>query len=318
MLLIFGRQMTILDSSRKNGGACGVEWHPMSATEQADYFSTQVVRTRRFYLPDWRERQRVRSGFCLVGGGCEWCAPDFEVNRRRFPFLAFEFVSRGTGHVTLGGRRHELSAGHAFFFDSVTPHLIQSDAAEPMVKYFFNFTGQRAAALLDELGLQSGNLIRVLDSSRVVNLLEEVIDHALRGGPLGLRAASAALEYALVLCAGSRQPAATKFDPAYATYLRCRGHVLRNYPVLSSIEEAAKHCHVSAAYLTRLFKRYDHETPLACLTRLKMSQAVIKLRLPEAQVKAVASELGYKSAAHFSRAFKAWSGRSPTDLRTAD
>lgn len=288
----------------------------MSATEQADYFSTQVVRTRRFYLPDWKERQRVRSGLCLVGGGCEWCAPDFVVDRRSFPFLAFEFVSRGKGQVTLAGRRHELSAGHAFFFDPVTPHIIQSDAVEPMVKYFFNLTGPRATALLDELGLQSGSLIRVLDASRVVNLLEEVIDHALRGGQLGLRAASAALEHALVLCADSRQPAATKFDPAYATYLRCRGHVLRNYPVLSSIEEAAKHCHVSAAYLTRLFKRYDQETPLACLTRLKMSQALIKLRQPEAQVKAVASELGYKSAAHFSRAFKAWNGRSPTEIRS--
>jgi AraC-like DNA-binding protein len=290
----------------------------MPVAEQADYFSTQVVRTRRFFLPDWRGRQTLPSSFCLVGGGCEWCAADFKVDRGSFPFLAFEFVSRGKGHVTLSGRRHELSVGHAFFFDSVTPHVIESDAEETLVKYFFNFTGQRAALLLEELNLQSGHLVRVLNASHVGSLLEDVIDHALRGGVLGLRAASAALEYAMVLCAESRQPAATKFDPAYATYLRCRGHLLRNYPVLSSIEQAAMSCHVSAAYLTRLFKRYDDETPLTCLTRLKMSQATIKLRQPEAQVKAVASELGYKSAAHFSRAFKAWSGRSPTDLRSAE
>ena len=29
----------------------------MPATDQADYFSTQVVRTRRFFLPDWMEMQ---------------------------------------------------------------------------------------------------------------------------------------------------------------------------------------------------------------------------------------------------------------------
>jgi AraC-like DNA-binding protein len=287
----------------------------MPATEQADYFSTQVVRTRRFYLPDWKERQRERGGLCLVGGGCEWCAPDFVVDRQTFPYLAFEFVSRGKGHVTLASRMQEIGTGHAFFFDPNTTHVIRSDAEEPMVKYFFNFTGVRATALMEELGIAAGSLIRVLDASRVITLLEEVIDHALRGGRLGLRAASAALEHALVLCADSRQPATTKLDPAYATYLRCRGHILRNYPVLSNIEEAARHCHVSAAYLTRLFKRYDVETPLACLTRLKLSQAAIKLRQPDAQVKAVASELGYKSPAHFSRAFKIWSGRSPTDIR---
>lgn len=283
----------------------------MPATEQADYFSTQVLRTRRFYLTDWRQRRREGDALGLVGGGCEWCAPDFVVDRRSFPFLAFEFVARGRGQVTLAGRRHEVGVGHAFFFDPGTPHVIRSDADEPLVKYFFNLAGPRAAGLLDELGLGAGQVLRVLDAARVVGLLEEVIDHALRGGRLGLRAAAAALEHALVLCADSRQPAATKLDPAYATYLRCRGHLLRNYPVLGSVEEAARHCHVSAAYLTRLFKRYDEETPLACLTRLKLSQAAVKLRQPDAQVKAVASELGYKSAAHFSRVFKQWSGAAP-------
>lgn len=289
----------------------------MPTSEQADYFSNQVVRTRRFFVPDWNASQRDGSAICLVGGGCEWCAPDFVVDRSAFPFLAFEFVSRGTGQVTLGRRQHPVSSGHAFFYDPATPHVIRSDSEDPMVKYFFNFTGKRAEQLTVELGLTAGAVIRVLDAGRVVALLEEAIDHALRGGRLGLRAAAAALEHALVLCADSRQPAATKLDPAYNTYLRCRGHLLRNYPVLTSIEEAARHCHVSAAYFTRLFKRYDDQTPLACLTRLKLSQAAIKLRQPDVQVKAVASELGYKSAAHFSRAFKSWSGHSPTGSRNA-
>lgn len=283
----------------------------MQTTDQADYFSTQVMRTRRFFLPGWEERQHDAGTLGLVGGGCEWCAPDFVVDRRTFPFLAFEFVSRGHGRVTLADQTHELEAGHAFVYDSTTPHVIRSSANEPMVKYFFNFTGRRATSLMSELDLTSGNVLRVTDASRVVTLLEEVIDHALRGGRFGLRAAGAALEHALVLCADSRQSATTKMDPAYATYLRCRGHLLRNYPVLSSIEQAARACHVSAAYFTRLFQRYDSETPLACLTRLKLSQAAIKLRQPDALVKSVAAELGYKSAAHFSRAFKAWSGRSP-------
>ncbi|MBL9132442.1 MAG: AraC family transcriptional regulator [Verrucomicrobiaceae bacterium] len=283
----------------------------MPATDQADYFSTQVVRTRRFFLPEWQERQPDAATLCLVGGGCEWCAPDFVVDRHDFPFLAFEFVGRGRGSVTLSQRKHEIEAGHAFVFDSSIPHVIRSSAEDPMVKYFINFTGKRAHAFMEELNLGAGSVLRVTDAARVVSLLEEVIDHALRGGPYGLRAACAALEHALVLCADSRQPATTKFDPAYATYLRCRGHLLRNYPVLSSIEQAARACHVSAAYFTRLFQRYDSETPLACLTRLKLSQAAIKLRQPDALVKNVAAELGYKSAAHFSRAYKAWSGRSP-------
>lgn len=277
----------------------------MSPTDHADYFSTQVMRTRRFFLP---ERRESASWLGLVAGGCEWCTADFAVDRVKFPFWAFEFVSRGKGEVMLDGQKHELSPGHAFFYDPRTPHVIRSSEEEPMVKYFFNFSGKRAVALMRELGLSSGKVMRVADAARVIPLLEEVIDHALRGGVL---TAAAALEHALALCAESKQPATTKFDPAHATYLRCLGHLLRNYPVLSSVEQAARACHVSAAYFTRLFQRYGTETPLACLTRLKMEQAAIKLRQPEAMVKNIAAELGYKSAAHFSRAYKAWSGKSP-------
>ena len=298
----FVLRMTILDL-----------WYSImpGITDHADYFSEQVARTRRFFLPGWRHRARDTLHLGLAGGGCEWCAPDFVVDRERLPFLAFEFVSRGRGTVRLGKESHELSAGHAFFYDTQTPHVIRSDAADPMVKYFFNFAGARASALMKEWDLKAGTVIRVLDAARVVNLLEEVIDHAVNGAPSGIRSAAIALEHALALCAGSRQPDVTKFDPAYATYLRCRGHLLRNYPVLSTISQAARNCHVSPSYFTRLFQRFDMETPLGCLTRLKVSQATLRLRQNGAQVKAVASELGYKSAAHFSRVFKAWTGKPP-------
>jgi AraC family transcriptional regulator, arabinose operon regulatory protein len=284
----------------------------MRATDKAEYFSNQVVRTRRFFLPDWKERAKRSRGLRLVGGGCEWCAPDFEVRREGFPYLAFELVARGKGAVVLGGRSHELGAGHAFFFDSRTPQVIRSESSDPMVKYFFNFAEAGSQSVFQELGLTPGVVMRVMDVARVEALLEEAIDHALKNSDIGLRAAEAALEHALVLCAESRQPASRAIDPAQMTYLRCRGHLLRNYPLLGSIEQAARNCRVSAAYLTRLFKRFDDETPLALLTRLKMSQAAILLRQPQAQVKAVAAELGFKSAAHFSRVYRRYHGHPPS------
>lgn len=283
-------------------------------TDHADYFSPQVMRTRRFFLPEWDSRTHHSLHLALAGGGCEWCAPDFALNREHLPFQAFEFVSRGRGIVTLDGIVHELSAGHAFFYGPKTRHSIRTDAADPMVKYFFNFTGARAQWLLKEWQLPAGTVVLVRDSARVVALLEEAIDHAVQGDKPGIRSAAAVLEHALSLCAGSMAANVTKFDPAYATYLRCRGHLLRNYPVLNTVHQAAARCHVSPAYFTRLFRRFDKETPLHCLTRLKMSQAAVRLRQPGAQVKAVASELGYKSSAHFSRVYKAWTGRPPVEL----
>jgi AraC-like DNA-binding protein len=196
--------------------------------------------------------------------------------------------------------------------------MIQADRDEPMVKYFFNYVGNHAKHLHDNLGLATGTVIRLLETTKIGSLLAEVIDHAVRDSPLSLRCASAALEYALTLCAEGRQASTTKLDPAYTTYLKCRDYLLRHYPTLPGVEPAARACHVSPAYFTRLFRRYDHETPLSYLTKLKMTQARLLLNEPRAQVKGVAGQLGYKSAAHFSRVFKKWYGESPTLLHQSN
>ena len=282
------------------------------ASHDADYFSRQVTSTRRFYYPDWKQRPPL-GGWTLVGGGCEWCAPDFVIDRQRFPFLAFEFVWRGRGRVMLKGSSHAVSAGTAFVFDASVPHHIESDPESPLVKFFFNFNGVNARRWLERLHLQPGQLWRVRDPARVAELLEEGIDHALSGTAIGDVAAVKTIEHALALSAllraEDREP-----DAAQATFLRCRDHLVRHYPRLGSVEEAAAACGVTASYLTRLFKRFSHETPHHCLLRLKMSQALLLLRQPRVQVKAVAHELGYKSSAHFSRSFTAWHGHPPSAM----
>jgi AraC-like DNA-binding protein len=181
-----------------------------------------------------------------------------------------------------------------------------------LVKYFFNFAGEHIRKLLRELKLRAGTVFRIGEAARMAELLDESIDHALKGTNLGLRASTSAVEHALVLGAEGRRPANPPVDPAYATYLRCRNFMLRQYPLLRSVTDAARECHVSTAYLTRLFQRFDSETPYGCLRRLKLNEALLKLRQPGAQAKAVAVELGYKSAAHFSRAFHDYHGMSPS------
>jgi len=284
-------------------------------TEHADYFSARVTRTRRFYHTDWKKRRRDRRRLCLVGGGSEWCAPDFVVDRTHFPYVAFELVARGKGTLDLAGKHHRLVAGDAYFFDSRHPHVIRSDAADPLVKYFFNFTGEAVRRILEELRLRPGTILRVSALSRIASLLEETIDHALKGSPLGYAAAAIAVEHALVLCAESRITSQGRWQAAHGTYLQCRDFLVQHYPELNSVNDAARGCGLTAAYLTRLFKKFGHETPHDSLLRLKLAHAEQRLRQPDATVKGVAAELGFKSAAHFSRVFRRLNGTAPVHFK---
>jgi AraC-like DNA-binding protein len=285
-------------------------------TEHAPYFSSKVVRTRRFFHPDWKKRQRDHSHLCLVGGGSEWCAPDFIVDRRHFPFVAFELVARGKGTLELSGTSYLLEAGHAYFFDSRQHHVIRSDTRDPLVKYFFNFSGTAIRTLLRELRVAPGIVLRVSALSRIVSLLEESIDHALKSTRLGYTAAVAAAAHALAVCAESRVTFQGNREAAHGTYLKCRDHLVKHYPELATINDAAHQCGVNAAYMTRLFKKFGHETPHDCLLRLKIAHAEQRLRQTGAIIKGVAAELGFKSAAHFSRVFKRLNGTAPVQFKS--
>lgn len=296
----------------------GGDWVTMpKVAEHAPYFSSKVVRTRRFYHTDWKKRLRDRSHLCLVGGGSEWCAPDFVVDRKHFPFVAFELVARGKGMLELAGRQRSLEAGHAYFFDSRQHHVIRSDARDPLVKYFFNFSGGAITSLLRELRVMPGTVLRVSALSRIVSLLEESIDHALKGSRLGYSAAVSAASHALVLCAESRVTSQGAGQAAHGTYLKCRDHLVKHYPELISVTDAAQDCGVNPAYMTRLFKKFGHETPHECLLRLKIAHGEQRLRQAGATVKGLASELGFKSAAHFSRVFKRINGTAPVQFKAA-
>ena len=82
-----------------------------------------------------------------------------------------------------------------------------------------------------------------------------------------------------------------------------------------SLEQVARECLVDRAYLCRLFRRYDHQTPHQFLMRRKMHLAAERLQQPELLVKQVAAQLGFADPFHFSRTFKRVFGLSPEAFR---
>lgn len=77
----------------------------------------------------------------------------------------------------------------------------------------------------------------------------------------------------------------------------------------------AQECHVDAAYLCRLFRRYGHQSPYQYVLRLKMNAAAELLQKPDALVKQTAKQIGFSDPFHFSRAFKSVFGLAPDAFR---
>lgn len=286
----------------------------MSRTSQPTpaFFSRQIADARRFYL-DLNPRPGTR--LTVVCGGREVCAPDYAVERKTFPYHSIEFVARGRGTLRLDDATHGLQAGRLFAYAPGVPHGIATDRVEPLVKYFVDFAGTEAPKLLRRCHLDPGAVAQVSPLADVQAAFDELIRSGLRGSQFTGDICRHLLETLVLRIAESAAPLGATESAAFATYQACRDHVQRHYARLRQLREIARECHVSAAYLCRLFRRFDHQSPYQHLLRLKMQHAAELLQAPRVLVKQAAEEVGFADAFQFSRVFKQVFGVAPVAFR---
>lgn len=286
----------------------------MTSLSQPGYFSRQIAAARRFYLG---REPGADGGLAVVSGGCEHCAPEYEIHRRSLPFRGVEFVASGRGWVRYGQVETEITAGAVFSYGPRTAHDIVTDPADPLVKYFVDFTGSRAAGLLRQRGLVPGGVVQTSAPGEVMGIFDELIRNGQRHSPFSGRITAVVLEHLLLKLAETAIPNGSATTIAFATYRRCRELIERRWQELDSLAAAAAACHVDGAYLCRLFRRFDRESPYQLLLRLKMVRAAELLRGGRTPVAVVAEELRFADPFHFSRVFKQRMGVAPSVFAAA-
>jgi AraC-like DNA-binding protein len=213
------------------------------------------------------------------------------------------------------GTLHVLQPGRVFSYGPGVSHEISNDPAEPMVKYFVDFTGPKAKALLASCGMAPGHVSQVFPATELQNLFDELIHSGLQATRGSAALCDHLLKCLILRIRDARAPLGGGETRAFETYQKCREHIQHHYQRLKTLEQVSAECHVNNAYLCRLFARYDHQSPYQLLLRLKMNLAAQLLHRSEALVKQVAEELGFEDPFHFSRAFKREFGLSPDEFR---
>lgn len=82
-----------------------------------------------------------------------------------------------------------------------------------------------------------------------------------------------------------------------------------------SLSDISAKFYMGKTQLCKIFDEYFNESPMECYTRLKMTEAKRQLREGKISVSKLSDMLGYSSIHNFSRAFKKYSGVSPTEYR---
>ncbi len=250
----------------------------------------------------------------VVCGGRELCDEGYVVDRPGFRYHSLEFVASGNGLLSLGGKTAALEPGTVFCYGPGIPHRIEASKGSPMVKYFVDFSGTGAAALVRK-AFGDGKPWALSSAAWVQRLFEELKAAADGLGESRDEVCSLILRQILAMLADRSLSGAPESLEGSLRFrqlkVRLRELALRGYDV----ERAARACGISTSYLSRLFRRFDRESPKRYLLRCRMAFAASLLLDPQLLVKEVAALAGYEDQYHFSRRFKAAYGQSPESFR---
>ncbi len=273
-----------------------------------DFFSHQVSEADWFYLDNY---SRAHQQLTVVCGGWERCEPEYCINRLDFPFYSIEFVARGKGLLKVKDQSHTLLPGNVFSYGPGVGHIISNDPGAPFVKYFVDFTGSKAKTMLHRYALSPGSIVQVTSPEAIMRIFDDLIENGKTASRFSSLICATLVEHLVLKIAETTVVEDTGSTAAFTTYQKCREFIRDNPTNLRTLKQVAEQCHVDEAYLCRLFRRFDDQSPYEYLMRLKMNIAAQKLQKPDVLVKQVAYELGFNDPFHFSRAFKRVFGLSP-------
>ena len=279
--------------------------------QEPDFVSQQVVEAKRFYL---NMNPPSETSLTVVCGGVERTRLDYQIARREFPYYAIEWVAEGSGDLQLDSRNYSLSPGSMFAYGPTTPHRIRNSQTHRMRKYFVDFTGADAEAMLDEAGLLSGKPIRITRMHEVIELFYSMDREARGDGQLVEEICDQLLNLMFLKIRQRGVPYGAGVPRAYATYEKIRTHIEENFVTLQTVQEVAKACEITPIHLSRLFRRFAGTGAYQYLLRKKMELATQWLTQDRLLVKEVARRLGFADAFQFSRAFKRVYGVSPRQM----
>ncbi len=274
------------------------------------YFSEQVINAERFYRNPTNISDR---GVYVIGGGRERCGPGYEITRPTFPFFSIEFVAGGRGHLTLNNKEYKLYPGVLFLYGPEINHNIHSSSDAPLDKYFVNFTGKKARAVVSESHLL-GKILTTSSPNQILKTFLDIAKYGLSHSRHSDQICGTLVELLILQISDTALHSSNPGSPAFVTYQRCLNIINNRYRQLNSLSEITDICHVDDAYLCRLFKKFGSQSPYQYLTLLKMNRAADMLLESGSLIKEIAFEVGFSDQFHFSRTFKRIFDLSPTEF----
>ena len=230
-------------------------------------------------------------------------------------FYELEFVISGSAANVINGMRFELSRGMMFLVRPTDVHRYEIEPGEEIRVCTVRFT----SAMLDRniVPALAGSSPLIADFSESFDFLNALFDetrreYLSRGEFSDILFSGVCERRAIMLCrkTSNTVPSAVNRIAAAAV-----GLINLGYSGRLTVQSAANELGVSPNYLGKVFSESMNMTFVEYLRRVRLIYALNRIINTDDTLQRIALESGFSSQSVFTREFRKYYGRSPTEIR---
>lgn len=230
-------------------------------------------------------------------------------------FYELEFVISGSAANVINGMRFELSRGMMFLIRPTDVHRYEIEPGEEISVCTVRFT----SAMLDRniVAALAGSSPLIADFSDSYDFLKALFDETrreyLERGEFSYILLSGVCErLAVMLCRKTPNTIPSSVNRIAAAAV---GLINIGYSGRLTVQSAANELGVSPNYLGKVFSESMNMTFVGYLRRVRLNFALNRIINTDDTLQRIALESGFSAQSVFTREFRKYYGRSPTEIR---
>jgi AraC-like DNA-binding protein len=256
---------------------------------------------------------------------CDVCSvSDTEYNET----LCLSFIRKGFFGYHTFRRKDEVHAGRILISKPGYEHIASHIDGQPDITTVFEFTSGFFLQIRDQYKqaawfLKNNDIHSLLlqSSPRLDYLHNMILRHIERKDAADLQIDEMVLDLLeqLISILTHSQPVSVIADSLKQFHLttveNARAYIFENFANTISLQQLARHCHVSPFHFSRIFKAIMNISPHQYLTEVRLNHAKVLLSTTDKSISDIAFACGFNNAEHFSTAYRYRFHTTPSNSR---
>lgn len=263
-----------------------------------------------YYIPAPKELQNVL--YYPISIGYFDCKPNYAVHRNIHNSYLLIVMMSGALNFQTRRQRGTIRVGQALLLDCNLPHSYQAQGKCSFT--FIHFDGAQSRDIFEHINRSSGSVIRLTDSTRMHELVGELLGY-MRDDRRVNESQTSVMLYGILMVL--MQASGVSGEGAIGNSIvdqaidYIQSHLAENL----TVETIAANAGYSPSYFSHVFHKETGVSPYHFVVKSRMDYAMQLLQTTRLSVQDIAFQVGFNSIANFCYAFRKEKGMSPHEYR---